>query len=504
MPPNEAPGAKLAVWNSGLEGLRGKFDNLIGTGHAGLDVHGVCNHVYITWAPSGGASALQQFLPLNTQATKQLGFEQIRDKRTGQVVTNNQRIAKQLLEQDAGRPRDAQGQVIKPNGWLGPLSLAKEISNFGNEPPDFDIPIIGRDVLDARADGPAWGLQCDVVCRWWIRMLQLPPDSPQRRFNFHAKMHDTAKNCAATVAKALYVGGLANYAPPPKNLWYQGMNTLRRWAQRANERIAYLNHQRQILMSSEDWRHINSYVGPQPFDFMGACELPTLDEWKRMSRVRATFRTGLARRHDQIAEIDRILPLYHAARRLEQDQNPDNDENYFEDTEELLSDSKSWLNYMAAIQEQCFFHLTSKPRSDRRFAVLQLAKLIHQALVGNTRFHQERLRQQNAPAEATYQQSLQTARDSLEASIVLQHRDLIESGSYENVNHHGQMKWLDSGSYATPPDAQASGRYENLTDSLKHLDSGSYEVPPDAIDSGSGVYDHPGELDRFPWRKFHN
>jgi hypothetical protein len=87
---------------------------------------------------------------------------------------------------------------------------------------------------------------------------------------------------------------------------------------------------------------------------------------------------------------------------------------------------------------------------------------------------------------------------------VLQHRDLIESGSYENVNHHGQMKWLDSGSYATPPDAQASGRYENLTDSLKHLDSGSYEVPPDAIDSGSGVYDHPGELDRFPWRKFHN
>ena len=175
MPPNEAPGAKLAVWNSGLEGLRGKFDNLIGTGHAGLDVHGVCNHVYITWAPSGGASALQQFLPLNTQATKQLGFEQIRDKRTGQVVTNNQRIAKQLLEQDAGRPRDAQGQVIKPNGWLGPLSLAKEISNFGNEPPDFDIPT--TTTLWAPSGQPS---RCKHLARF-RHVRCRPPSRPRKR-----------------------------------------------------------------------------------------------------------------------------------------------------------------------------------------------------------------------------------------------------------------------------------------------------------------------------------
>ena len=96
-----------------------------------------------------------------------------------------------------------------------------------------------------------------------------------------------------------------------------------------------------------------------------------------------------------------------------------------EDTEDLLSDSKSWLNYMALIQEQCYFHLTQKPRSDRRLAVVQLAKLINLALRGNTRFHQDRLRRENAPNEATYQQSIQAARDALESSLIMQHPNIV-------------------------------------------------------------------------------
>ncbi len=506
MPPSSPPQAQLAIWNSGLDGLRGKLDNLVGTGHAGLDVYGICNHVYITWAPAGGVTCLQQALPLTTQATQQLGFEHIRDKRTGQIKPNDRYVNKQILEQDPARLRNQQGQVLLPPAHRGPLTRAQEVGNFGNAPPDWDIAIAGADLLDARADGPAWGLQCDVMCRWWIRMLKLPPDSPQRRFNFHAKMHDTAKNCCATVAKALSIGGLASYAPPPKNVWYQGINTLRRWAEQANKRIWFLNDQRKILMQSEEWRHVNIYVGPQPFDFMGACELPTLDEWKQMSRVRSSFRTGLARRHDQIAEIDRLLPLYHAARRQAQVENPADDENYFEDTEDLLSDSKSWLSYMALIQEQCYFHLTQKPRSDRRLAVVQLAKLINLALRGNTRFHQDRLRRENAPNEATYQQSIQAARDAMESSLIMQHPELIETGSYQNVDRNGQMKWDASGSYEVPPDALASGRYENLTDSLRHLDSGSYAMPPERSlgssfsQSGSGEYDFPTELDKHPFR----
>lgn len=520
MPLSSPPKAQLAIWNSGLDGLRGKLDNLVGTGHAGLDVYGICNHVYITWAPAGGVTFLQQALPIKGKATQQLGFEQIRDKRTGQLKSNDRYVAPQILEQDPGRPRNAQGRVVMPPMHRGPLTRQNEIHNFGDAPPDWDIEIAGADLLDARAAGPAWGLQCDVMCRWWIRMLQLPPESPQRRFNFHAKMHDTAKNCAATVAKALYIGGLANYATPPKNVWYQGINTLRNWAERANQRIFFLNDQRRTLMQSEEWRHTNIYVGPQPFDFMGACELPTLDEWKQMSRVRSSFRTGLARRHDQIAEIDRLLPLYHNARQQARLENPADDENYFEDTEDLLSDSRSWLNYMAAIQEQCYFHLTSKPRSDRRLAVVQLAKLINQALRGNTRFHQERLRQENAANEATYQESIRIARDALEASIVLQHPELIQSLSYENVDRNGRQKdWNASGSYAVPPDAMSSGRYENLTDSLQPLDSGSYAQPPARSransfgqsrsfgqsksfgQSGSGKYDHPTELDRHSFRR---
>ena len=62
MPQSSPPKAQLAIWNSGLDGLRGKLDNLVGTGHAGLDVYGICNHVYITWAPAGGVTFLQQAL----------------------------------------------------------------------------------------------------------------------------------------------------------------------------------------------------------------------------------------------------------------------------------------------------------------------------------------------------------------------------------------------------------------------------------------------------------
>ena len=489
MPPNQPPGAKLAIWKNDVSNtVIGNLRNRIGLGHAGLDVHGICNHVYVTWAPANSPGFVKQLFT-NAVANKKCGFQNLKNRHNGIEGLNNKNVALPVLERIEGRLRNAQGEVVRPHGWEGPFSLESETAQFRSVP-DFQIPIIGQDVLDARTTGPAWGIQCDVICRWWIQMLQLPPDSPQRQFNFHAKMHDTAKNCAAMVAKALHVGGLANYAPPPTNIWSQGMVTLRKWAERANQRIAFLNTQRQVLMASEEWNHIDSYIGPQPFDFMGACELPTLDEWKRMSKVKSSFRTGLARRHEQIAEIDRLLVQYHHARAVEHELNPIDDENYFEDTEELLENTSSWVNLMASIQEQCFFHLTTKPRSDRRFAVVQLAKLINNALRGNTRFHQERLRAQNAPADATYQQSLQSARDSLEASLVLEHPDLIESAVYENIDRFGNPLLDASGSYEVPPDATSSGRYENLTDSLRPIEN-----------SSSGVYDYPAELDRQPFRR---
>ena len=84
--------------------------------------------------------------------------------------------------------------------------------------------------------------------------------------------------------------------------------------------------------------------------------------------------------------------------------------------------------------------------------------------------------------------------------------DLSVGSDLRNVDRNGQMKWDASGSYEVPPDALASGRYENLTDSLRHLDSGSYAMPPERSlgssfsQSGSGEYDFPTELDKHPFR----
>lgn len=93
--------------------------------------------------------------------------------------------------------------------------------------------------------------------------------------------------------------------------------------------------------------------------------------------------TGVARRKEQILEIDRLLPVYHTAR-----------QNY--KSLQLVSDTPitmniddanaEWIKILISIYEQCFNHLVYKPISDRRHAVLSLTKIIYRILEGCSRY----------------------------------------------------------------------------------------------------------------------
>ena len=408
------PHATVYIWYH-HEPIKSKVSEFFGNGHAGLDVFGNCNELYVTWQPgvSQRSDRIKSALSCKRPAGARLGFRDIIHKDNGRTVPNDRFINDIILKEDLTQP---DGTLLSPPPrHVGAMTRDYEMEHiyayepqpgFGLVPgtPQKLIEVQGQDILAFKP----WGLQCDVICRWWLNILKLPPQDPRRQFRHASTMSDLHSNCCSTVAKALYVGGLTNYASPPSNLIYQGARSLVRWITAANRRIDALNQAHAALTQTPEWRGMQPWVsGNQPFDFMGACELPTLAEWKNMSHVRASFRSGFARRHEQVAEIDRLLPLYHEARRVElQGIDPQQPDDFVEDIELLFSHPRSWLNYMAAIQEQCFFHLIQKPRSDRRNAVIRLAKTIDHALRGNIRFHHDAMTRESATVQNPLELSL--------------------------------------------------------------------------------------------------
>lgn len=231
--------------------------------------------------------------------------------------------------------------------------------------------------LDRHED--LFGLDIDAIWSWWFQIMILDPADPRRSYCKVATMRSDSTNCCGMVGRALQQGGLGAYASVPTNIFYQGSASLLRWVDQASRRIAELNEHRRSIIASREYADVQSFnEGAQAADFHGYCDLPRLEDWKRASAVQEGFRTGFARRKEQIAEIDRLLPIYHSARAaahgmasgsliLQDDQPPP-------DTD--------WMSLLTRIHDQCFRHLVDKPNSDRRRAVLRLAKTIHFALEG--------------------------------------------------------------------------------------------------------------------------
>lgn len=246
------------------------------------------------------------------------------------------------------------------------------------------IPVRSPGGVSTKADELLFGLDIDAIWVWWFDILMSSPDDPRRVYQKISTMRSSAVNCCGMVGLGLLKGGLGDYASPPVNIFYQGSASLLRWIRNAVKRIEMLNQQRQAIMASPDYQAVRSFTdGAQAVDFHYYCDLPDLDTWKRRSAVEGGLRTGFARRKEQVAEIDRLLPLYHAARRVGPPTGAGTP------TNPPAPADPSWMELLTKIHEQCFQHLAEKPTSDRRQPMLALAKTIHDAIHGYNWYQDE-------------------------------------------------------------------------------------------------------------------
>jgi hypothetical protein len=90
----------------------------------------------------------------------------------------------------------------------------------------------------------------------------------------------------------------------------------------------------------------------------GTTELPTVDQWKRMSDANVTF-ASLSRRREQNAEIDRLLGQYHAQLPWENS-----------------GGAEKRLEHMKLIFQQIGSYIAAKPKGDRLNAMLALGQIV--------------------------------------------------------------------------------------------------------------------------------
>lgn len=328
--------AKLAVWMQD-----GRFNHLVGHGHAGLEVPGTGRWLWVTW--NGTIQRSNEMMgPIGTMvmtmpAHRDVGFDEIRNRRTGVMQANTQFAWNQP-------------------GYDG---FQQEKNDRGDPSLTIDIT-----VANAKASGQAknfYGLFTKEIEQWWQGLMALPPEHPRRQFRLLSTGSDAnLRNCCVTVVEALKIGGLETYAEPPTNIVFQGSNTLVRWVRECQARIDELNTQRNLIISQPDWQVTPAlHNGVAQPDLADEYDLPTLPVWKKLSEVKASLRTGLARRHEEVARIDVLLPQYHAARAARSQPH-----------------AVPWFTLLTQIQQQCFMHLAGKPTSVRRAAVMGLAKQV--------------------------------------------------------------------------------------------------------------------------------
>ena len=352
-----------------FSGIGGKMINAMGFGHAGLHCDRGMRPFYVTWdGTAAGADwnasqrAAYKVTPfVSMPAHMRVGFSELINRRTNTTRIN-------------------------PMGWDQATALtAQEDFGAGRHgiSKQIDIPVKAAGGVAFDAADNLFGIDVEAIWTWWFEILNLDPEDPRRMYRKCATMRAGPTNCCGMVGRALQIGGLDVYASSPSNLFYQGTATLISWVDKAVARINELNQQRVALLGSPEFDQAPRWnFGEPQADFSYHSELPDVNEWKRRSAVQASLKTGLARRHEQVAEIDRLLPLYHAAR---QDAKRQAGAIGATALDQPLPDT-GWMNYLTLIHHLCYDHLASKPTSDRRAAVLALVKVIYESLAGHKAF----------------------------------------------------------------------------------------------------------------------
>lgn len=306
----------------------------VGAGHGALELtRDNGKTCYITWTPanSGGKWAHERwFTSQGMEANKRLGFKEIRDRDTNRVVPNPDVLGGgNSINFDSDK---------RAHAFLVPE--AHELGIVA--PPQYQINV---PVFTHPAPGPddnMFGLNAELIARFWKNLLALPAGDSKRRYG----VFSPTQNCNGVVVEALLAGGLGMYADPPSNYVYQDARTLLRWVEEACGTIDKLNRQyRKIAKSQAGGRQ-----GALPINER---RIPTLTEWKASSNEGIAW---YARRTDQVASLDELIPIYHQAKSVN---------NHWLVTRTLLKMTVS-----------IYDHLVNKPNSDRRQAMLNLAKRV--------------------------------------------------------------------------------------------------------------------------------
>ena len=365
----------LSHWH----GFAGTVHDICGRNHAGLECdRDLGQPFYVTWdgtekgAEWGDSQYRMSKMPgatawMKMPAHLKVGFERIGKMNWATMirepVPNPQSFS-------GSNPPSAQTDFRVPGRTPGTVVVVPTMT--------VTIPVRSNCEHTTESGENLFGLDIDAIWTWWFEILMADPNDPRRQYCKISTMRDTAVNCCGMVGLALLKGGLGDYATPPTNVFYQGSASLLRWVNKASKRIEELNRQRQAIMASVDYRTVRAFTdGAQAEDLHYYCDLPDLATWKRLSAVQEGIKTGFARRKEQVAEIDRLLPLYHAARVAGRPTGAGTP------TVPPAPAGPSWMELLAKIHEQCFQHLADKPNSDRRGSMLGLAKTIHAAIGGH-------------------------------------------------------------------------------------------------------------------------
>jgi len=323
----------------------GLGSRMIGANHAGLELINDHGTTYVTWDGGGRNEKSVGCGPsYRGQAHWRLGHAEKKDK-SGSIVRNVDEIGDRV-------------QVTRRNdGFYRGDIFFEPLCGDGNRAYACDIP-----VCDVPTPGLAhyfteteilWGLSIEAIETWWNGLMVLPPSDPKRLYSKLGTIEDFNKdkgtNCCGMVALALGIGGLSAFAKPPSNIIYQGSRTLIEWVETAVKEIKKLNEQRHGILSAPEYRETVPWL-----------TLPTLDQWVAESKVMIGWRK------DQIAQIDLILKAGWSPAKAP----------HSTLVSVLGNDANDEFTKYARLYELCFKHLAMKPKSDRRRAVLKLAKTV--------------------------------------------------------------------------------------------------------------------------------
>jgi len=318
--------ATVCIW------LPGGYHHALGAGHGGLEVENDRGETfYVTWLPanSGGSIAQKRMVTLQgMEPHKKVGFKTIHDRTTGKVTPNDQALG-------TGKEVNLQSDM-QAHAFMNADAHAMGIVAT----PHYMI-----DLPAAQQGQNLFGVSIRRIKRYWKSLLALPPDHPERVYG----MLSTTRNCNAVVAEALMAGGLWMYATPPDNTLFQDARTLLRWAEKARDRIEAMNNEYNTI--APQLAQSGGLLHPQQQT------IPTLKEWRTESDKGISFWSS---RIEQVATLDYLITLYHQAH----------------------DRSDRWMEYqvLMGMQVQIYSHLTRKPKSDRRQAVLNLARRVYAVL----------------------------------------------------------------------------------------------------------------------------